>query len=216
MEGRKANLCQFRYFTGCCHHLANLHTYFENLIWIVKRYFKIVNSIFFSYRPLVYVLKWFQYERCKYYSNFKKLPKTSCVMIAMYTCTLEGWWFVCPSVWVRIIFFNWLSLFTFQRIIILLTAPHTVQRTQSFINSKAHHLFMTILIFRAVAEPWISSKSAKSHEIHKNTRNPTKFARNLTKYMSAQHIWKLSWLLGLLTCWKLANLPWNFVTAARI
>ena len=32
--------------------------------------------------------------------------------------------------------------------------------------------------------------------------------------MSAQHIWKLSWLLGLLTCCKLANLPWNFVTAA--
>ena len=47
-----------------------------------------------------------------------------------------------------------------------------------------------------------------------NPRNPAKFARNFTKYMSAQHIWKLSWLLGLLTCCKLANLPWNFVTAA--
>ena len=45
-------------------------------------------------------------------------------------------------------------------------------------------------------------------------RNPAKFARNLTKCMSAQHIWKLSWLLGLRTCCKLANLPWNFVTAA--
>ena len=71
-----------------------------------------------------------------------------------------------------------------------------------------------LLIFRAVAEPRISSKSAKSREIHKNTRNPAKFARNLTKYMSPQHIWKLSWLLGLFTCCKLANLPWNFVTAA--
>ena len=56
-----------------------------------------------------------------------------------------------------------------------------------------------LLIFRGVAEPGISSKSAKSREIHKNTRNPTKFSGNLTKYMSAQHIWKLSWLLGLLT-----------------
>ena len=71
-----------------------------------------------------------------------------------------------------------------------------------------------LLIFRAVAEPRISSKSATSREIHKNTRNPAKFARNLSKYMSAQHIWKLSWLLGLLTGCKLANLPWNFVTAA--
>ena len=75
-------------------------------------------------------------------------------------------------------------------------------------------LISGLLIFRAVAEPRISSKSAKSREIHKNTRNPVKFARNLTKYMSAQRIWKLSWLLGLLTCCKLANLPWNFVTAA--
>ena len=47
-----------------------------------------------------------------------------------------------------------------------------------------------------------------------NTRNLTKFARNLTKYMTAQHIWKLSWLLGLLTHCKLANLPWNFITTA--
>ena len=72
-----------------------------------------------------------------------------------------------------------------------------------------------LLIYCAVAEPRISSKSAKSREIHKNTRNPAKFTRNLTKYMSAQHIWKLSWLLGLLTCCKLANLPWNFVTAVN-
>ena len=77
-----------------------------------------------------------------------------------------------------------------------------------------HFFYPGLLIFRAVAEPRISSKSAKSREIHKNTRNPAKFARNLTKYMSEKHIWKLSWLLGLLTGCKLANFPWNFVTAA--
>ena len=48
---------------------------------------------------------------------------------------------------------------------------------------------------------------AQSREIHQNTRNPAKFARNLTKYMSAQYIWKLSWLLRLLTYCKRANLP---------
>jgi len=51
-----------------------------------------------------------------------------------------------------------------------------------------------------LAEPRISSKSMKSCEIHKNMWNPTKFARNLTKYLSAQHVWKSSWLLALLTC----------------
>ena len=62
-----------------------------------------------------------------------------------------------------------------------------------------------LLRFRAVADPRISSKSAKSREIHQNTRNPAKLATNLTKYMSAQYIWKLSWLLGLLTCCKHTN-----------
>ena len=52
-----------------------------------------------------------------------------------------------------------------------------------------------LLIFRTVAEPRISSKSAKSREIHKNTQNPAKFARNLTKYMSA-HIFE-----SYLGCW---------------
>ena len=75
-------------------------------------------------------------------------------------------------------------------------------------------LWPGLLIFRAVAEPRISTKSAKSHESYQNTRNPTKFARNLTEYMSAQYIWKLSWLLGLLTCCKRASLPWNFVSTA--
>ena len=55
-----------------------------------------------------------------------------------------------------------------------------------------------LLIFRAVAEPRISTKSAKSREIHQNTRNPAKSARNLTKYMSAQYIWKLSGCWGCL------------------
>ena len=59
---------------------------------------------------------------------------------------------------------------------------------------------------------WYFARS-RSREFQVNPRNPAKFARNLTKCMSAQHIWKLSWLLGLLTCCKLANLPWNFVTA---
>ena len=57
-----------------------------------------------------------------------------------------------------------------------------------------------LLIFRAVAEPQNSwSKSAK-------------FGRNRIKYMSVQHFWNLSQLLGLFTCRKLANLSRNFVT----
>ena len=39
--------------------------------------------------------------------------------------------------------------------------------------------FTGLLIFCAVAEPRISTKSAKSREIHQNTQNPAKFARNL-------------------------------------
>ena len=31
--------------------------------------------------------------------------------------------------------------------------------------------------------------------------------------MSVQHIWNLSWLVGLFTCCNLVNLSWNFVTA---
>ena len=69
-----------------------------------------------------------------------------------------------------------------------------------------------LLIFRAVAEPRNSGKSAKSREIHKNTKNTAKFGRNLIKYMSVQHIWNLFQLLGLFTCRKLTNLSWNFVT----
>ena len=60
--------------------------------------------------------------------------------------------------------------------------------------------FTRVLIFRAVAGPRNSQKHAK-------------FARNLIKYMSIQHIWNVSRLLGLFNCRKLANLSWNFVTA---
>ena len=48
----------------------------------------------------------------------------------------------------------------------------------SFVRSSGGVVITGLLIFRAVAEPRISSKSAKSREIHKNTRNPAKFARN--------------------------------------
>ena len=61
-------------------------------------------------------------------------------------------------------------------------------------------------IFRAVAEPRNSGKSAKSREIHKNTQNTAKFGRNLIKYMSVQQFWNLSQLLGVFTCRKLTNL----------
>ena len=39
-----------------------------------------------------------------------------------------------------------------------------------------------LLIFRAVAEPGNSGKSAKSREIHKNAKNTAKFRRNLIRY----------------------------------
>ena len=46
----------------------------------------------------------------------------------------------------------------------------------------------------------------QSREIHKNTQNTTKFGRNIINYMSVQHIWNFSQLLGLFTCRKLVNL----------
>ena len=67
-------------------------------------------------------------------------------------------------------------------------------------------------IFRVVAEPRNSGKSANSYKIHKNLQNTTKFGENLIKYMSVQHIWNLFQLLVLFTCCKRANLSWNFVT----
>ena len=52
-----------------------------------------------------------------------------------------------------------------------------------------------------------------SCETHKNTLNTAKLARNLITYLSIQYIWNLSWLLGLCSCCKLANLSRNFITA---
>ena len=61
--------------------------------------------------------------------------------------------------------------------------------TPQELNKFHSELLITgLLIFRAVADLRFSSQSAKFREIHKNTRNPAKFARNLTKYLSAQHI----------------------------
>ena len=45
-----------------------------------------------------------------------------------------------------------------------------------------------LLIFRTVADPRNSGISTKSPEIPKKTRNTTKSARNIAKYMSAKHI----------------------------
>ena len=78
---------------------------------------------------------------------------------------------------------------------------------------KQHTVSAWLLIFSA--EPRTSGKPAKSCEIHKNVRNTAKFARNLIKYLSIQHIWNLSRLLGLFICQKLANLPWSFITTMR-
>ena len=54
--------------------------------------------------------------------------------------------------------------------------------------------------FSAISQPWNSGKFTKSHEIHKNMQNPTKFASNLIKYLLIQHIWNLSWLSGMFKC----------------
>ena len=102
--------------------------------------------------------------------------------------------------------------FRIVRHVVLLQKPFLVINSVHNTTSQDDIEQSGLLIFCAVAEPQISRKSAKSREIHKNMGNPAKFARNLTFYMSAQHISKLSWLLGLLTCCNLANLPWNFVT----
>ena len=59
-----------------------------------------------------------------------------------------------------------------------------------------------LLMFCGVVEP----------RIYKNTLNTAKLATNLITYMSIQHIWNLSWQLGLCSCCKLANISWNFIT----
>ena len=55
------------------------------------------------------------------------------------------------------------------------------------VNESAHSI-SGLLIFSTVADPRNSGKPAKSREIHKNVQNTPKFARNLIKYMSIQHI----------------------------
>ena len=47
------------------------------------------------------------------------------------------------------------------------------------------------------------------HEVllkFQNSGKSAEFGRSLTKYMSVQRIWDLSWLMGLFFCHKLANL----------
>ena len=135
------------------------------------------------------------------------------------SCNPSNNWFASPAL------FSWQMKSTFccsvSAILVLVEAAETIWGLNAVLTCQSKFNFTVfldiisgLLIFRAVAEPRIWSKSVKSREIHKNTWNPAKFARNLTKYVSAQHIWKLSWLLGRLTCCKLANLLWNFVTTA--
>ena len=64
------------------------------------------------------------------------------------------------------------------------TSPLRVRFLQ--IYQQSH--YAGLLIFRAVADPRNSGIFAKSHEIPKKTRNTTKSARNIAKYMSAKHI----------------------------
>ena len=86
------------------------------------------------------------------------------------------------------------------------------RKDKSWVAMHSGLIFTGLLIFRAVAEPRNSGKSAKSREIHKNTQNTAKFGRNRIKYMSVQQFWNLSQLLAVFTCRKLANLCQTFVT----
>ena len=63
---------------------------------------------------------------------------------------------------------------------------------KSLLHMQSCFLLITgLLIFRAVAEPRNSGKSAKSSEIHKNTQNIMKFGRNLTCRKLAKFMSKL-------------------------
>ena len=68
--------------------------------------------------------------------------------------------------------------------------------------------------YRPATQGFWNFTRLQSREIQANQWNPAKFGRNLTKYMSVQRIWDLSWLKGCFSH-KLANLSWNFVTATR-
>ena len=55
-------------------------------------------------------------------------------------------------------------------------------------NFCIHKVYQSgLLKFCMVAEPPISSKSAKYCKIHEDMQDAAKFARNLTKYMSVPH-----------------------------
>ena len=61
-----------------------------------------------------------------------------------------------------------------------------------FTFSVYHKVYQSgLLKFCMVAEPPISSKSAKYCKIHKDMQTTVKFARNLTKYMLVPHNLKL-------------------------
>ena len=72
---------------------------------------------------------------------------------------------------------------------------------------------------------WYFARS-RNRKIQVNLRNPAKFTKTCEIPRNLQEIlpntcrhnifesYIVSWLLGLLTCCKLANLPWNFVTTA--
>ena len=69
-----------------------------------------------------------------------------------------------------------------------------------------------LLIFWAVAEPWNSGKSAKSHEIHTNMQVPQHLLEILQLNVKYNIFENLSRLLGLFSSCKRANLSWNFIT----
>ena len=82
-------------------------------------------------------------------------------------------------------------------------------------NSLCNSLFYSvILIFRMVVEP------KKIQVNSRKMQNTGKFDRNLMKYMSLQHIWNLSQLLGLSTCRKTCKFilklcHWNVQTMSQ-
>ena len=67
-----------------------------------------------------------------------------------------------------------------------------------------------LLIFREVAESWISGNSTKSREVIHKTR---KIPQNSSVILSNTYLYNIFWnFTSTFTCCKLANLYWNFVT----
>ena len=79
----------------------------------------------------------------------------------------------------------------------------------SVLGNRTKTTITGFLIFRAVTELRNSGKSAKSCEIHKNTKNTAKFGRNLIKYMLVQRICYRGYLLAV-------NLPIYLRTRRRL